>query len=48
MVYTSCSLVQVVIIKRPCTGFHQFVLQLFCLGSQLLQLLLLDLDLLVC
>ena len=50
MIHTTStsSLVEIIIVKRPCAGFHQFVLQLLHFFSQLLQLLLLLLDLFVC
>lgn len=45
MWYSTCGLVEVVFIEWPRAGFYQFILQLLCLGSQLLQLMLLLLNL---
>ena len=41
-------LVEVVLVHGPCSSLHEFILQLLCFFSQLLQLLLLGLNLFVC
>ena len=46
-IYSTSGLVEVIFVEWPCASLHKFVLQLLCLGSQLLQLLLLLLNLFV-